>query len=167
MRKMWIVCILVGLVFFALGYLAGNYIPFRDEGVAPAPAGETTNDTVTDGMVNEAGGDSTQTGGMVEDIPDGKGLLEVTVTGSDGTPMVGIEVDVNYSPGEPPSWGVAEADSSGVAVFELDPGDYVVYFNSNRFPSGYAMPDVREVTIQEGEVTRVDIVLQGVVPLEE
>ena len=74
--------------------------------------------------------------------------------------MVGIEIDVAVKPGPPESWGIKEANVNGVADFELDPGDYYVYFNTNRFPSGYKIQPEQKVSIQKGQTKNIKIILE-------
>jgi hypothetical protein len=158
MNKTLVAVVISSIFFFILGYAVGNFFPIGGDNAttgAPPDTDQST-DTTSDAGTGSETGNTDQTG----TIPEGKGLLEVTVTGSGGEPMVGIEVDVNYAPGEPESWGVAEADTNGITRYELEPGDYSVYFNSNRFPPGYIDPGVREVTVEEGELTSISIILQ-------
>ena len=136
MTKTSVVVIVLSLV---AGYLLGNFMPLR----------------------NFSSSSQESEKGRVVNIPSGKGVLEVTVSNSDDQPMVGIEIDVAVQPGPPESWGVKEANVNGMASFELDPGTYHVFFNTNRFPSGYEIPSSsQKVDIKEGQTKNVAIVLE-------
>jgi hypothetical protein len=87
-------------------------------------------------------------------------VLTVTVLNEDEEPMVGIEIDIAEQAGPPPSWGVKEADTSGKAIYNLEPGTYFVFFNTNRFPSGYVVPKEQEITIVKGEPKEITIILE-------
>lgn len=137
---------IIVIVFLVIGYLLGNFVPLRnfssrDQG---NPATYNKEDEST----------------KITSVPSGKGALEVTVKNSSNQPMVGIEIDVAVRPGPPESWGVKEANINGTANFELDPGNYYVYFNMNRFPSGYKIQPEQKVNIQEGQIKNVTIVLE-------
>lgn len=142
-KSTYILYVAIAVVSLLLGYLLGNYVPFR---AASTPnTGNQTSNQNTDNVTTN--------------IPSGKGLLEITVTDSSGKPMVGIETDVALQPGPPEAWGTKEADTNGKTSFELAPGSYYVYFNMNRFPSGYVVPSEQKVTVLEGQTNKVTIVL--------
>lgn len=124
------------------GYLLGNVLPLR---IFSAQNTSPSSQTVGSGSTT---------------IPDDQGRLEVIVKNSNNEPMVGIEVDVGVQAGPPPSWGVKEADVNGKASFDLAPGSYFVYFNMNRFPSGYAVPVEQKVEIKQGQTKSLTIVLE-------
>lgn len=130
---------IIVIVFLVIGYLLGNFVPLRNfssSNQADTDAGKTSN------------------------ILSGKGALEITVTNSSNQPMVGIEIDVATQPGPPEGWGVKEADVNGKATYNLDPGTYYIYFNTNRFPSGYVVQPEQKVEIKEGQTKKITIVLQ-------
>lgn len=137
---------IIVIVFLVVGYLLGNFVPLRN-----FSSGDQNN-PATDNQKN----DNTKT----TSVPSGKGVLEVTVKNSSNQPMVGIEIDVGFRPGPPESWGVKEANTNGTANFELDPGNYYVYFNTNRFPSGYKIQPEQKVNIQEGQIKNLTIILE-------
>ena len=140
MNKNLAITIGVAVVCLLLGYALGNFLPLRNF--------STT--------INE---DGTQNIGNTS-VPSEKGILKVVVKDNTNVPMVGIEVDVGLFAGPPEPWGVKEADITGTVSYELDPGTYYVFFNSNRFPQGYTYPDPQKVTLQKGETNEVSIVLQ-------
>lgn len=135
----------VAVVALLAGYLLGNFAPLQKFSTTGNPA-----------SVDDRKDENSQPAS----IPNGKGLLEVAVTNPSGAPMVGIEVDVAVQPGPPESWGTKEADVNGKAAFELAPGTYYVYFNMNRFPSGYKVPSELKVEVQAGQTKKVAIVLE-------
>lgn len=130
---------IIVIVFFVLGYALGNFVPLQKFST-------NTQDTANTGEVAR--------------ISDGKGLLAVTVRDSSNQPVIGIEIDVAVQPGPPESWGAKEADTNGTANFELNPGTYYVFFNANRFPSGYVFPSSEKVNIEEGQIENITIVLE-------
>ncbi|MDD4382253.1 MAG: carboxypeptidase-like regulatory domain-containing protein [Candidatus Dojkabacteria bacterium] len=87
-------------------------------------------------------------------------VLTVTVLDEDEEPMVGIEIDVSEQNGPPEAWGIKEADTSGKAIYNLEPGTYYIFFNTNRFPLGYVIPREQEITIVKGEPKEITIVLE-------
>ena len=137
--------VVVSVVSLLIGYLLGNAVPLLNFSTDEGPAANQDNEAVEP-----------------TSIPDGKGLLMVTVVNASGAPMVGIEIDVNFQPGQPEGWGVKEADANGTATFELDPGTYSVYFNANRFPVGYQTPPTQRVEVREGEIKTVTITLEKI-----
>lgn len=139
-KTKYIIFVVIAIIFLSVGYLLGNFVPFQEI---------SKSGNQTDGQNNS----------ITTNIPNGKGLLEVTVTGPGGEPMVGIETDVAVNPGPPETWGIKEADTNGKTSFELAPGAYYVYFNTNRFPSGYVTPPEQKVNVLEGQTKKVTIVL--------
>ncbi|MFA5778198.1 MAG: carboxypeptidase-like regulatory domain-containing protein [Candidatus Paceibacterota bacterium] len=139
---------IIVIVFLVVGYLLGNFVPLQN--FSSSNQGNPT--------VGNQENDSTK----ITSIPSGKGILEVTVKNSSNQPMVGIEIDVGVRPGPPESWGVKEANVNGTANFELAPGDYYVYFNMNRFPSGYKIQPGQKVSVQEGQIKNLTIVLEKI-----
>ena len=87
-------------------------------------------------------------------------VLTVTVLNENEEPMVGIEIDVAEQAGPPEDWGVKDADTSGKAIYNLEPGTYYVFFNTNRFPLGYVVQREQEITIVKGEPKEITIVLE-------
>lgn len=128
---------IVVVLALLVGYFLGNFFPLQ-------------NFSTDKGAVSD----------KTTSVSNGKGVLEVLVSNSDGEPMVGIEIDVAVQSGPPESWGVKEADTSGKADFELAPGDYYVYFNTGRFPLGYATPVPQQIRVEEGQTQTVTIVLE-------
>ena len=75
-------------------------------------------------------------------------------------PLVNVEVDIAEMPGPPLSGGVAHTNENGIAVFQIKPGDYFIFFNSGNFPEDFIEPEPREVTIKEGELNEFTIILE-------
>ena len=134
------------VVVLVAGYLLGNFMPLQNF----SSSNQTT--PATDNQKNE--------NAKTTSVPNGKGVLEVIVKNSNNEPIVGIEIDVAIRPGPPESWGIKEANVNGIANFELNPGNYYVYFNTNRFPSGYKVQPEQKVNVQEGQIKSVTIVLE-------
>lgn len=137
---------IIVIIFLVIGYLLGNFVPLSNF------SSSDQGNPATDDQKNESA--------KTNSIPNGKGMLEVTVKNSSSQPMVGIEIDVAVRPGPPESWGIKEANADGTAEFELSPGNYYVYFNANRFPSGYKIQPEQKVSIQEGQIKKITIVLE-------
>ena len=85
--------------------------------------------------------------------------LTVNVVNDKNEPMVGIEVDVAIQPGPPEDWGVKEANTNGIVKYNLEPGDYYVFFNMSRFPQRYIVPSEKKVTIREGASEEITFIL--------
>lgn len=123
--------ILITVIGFIGGYILGSYYPFQ-------------------GLLPEKSDIATPTSEQ----------LTITVINQDNQPMVGIEIDVAQQPGLPESWGVKEADTSGKAIYNLEPGTYFVFFNTNRFPQGYVVPREQEINIEKGKPQEIIITLE-------
>jgi hypothetical protein len=98
-------------------------------------------------------------------IKEGEGIegtaqVEVTLQAENNDPLANVEVDIAEIPGPPLSGGVAHTDENGIAVFQIKPGDYFIFFNSSNFPGDFVEPEPREVTIKEGELNEFTIVLE-------
>ncbi len=85
---------------------------------------------------------------------EGNAGLKVTLLMNNNlrNPVNKVEVDVAKKPGQPPKGGVAATDESGVAVFKIKPGIYYIYFNDVTFPKNLAVPEARQVTVDENSV---------------
>jgi hypothetical protein len=88
-------------------------------------------------------------------------LLEVAIVTEEGNPLPNVEVDVAKKIGPPPLGGIVLSDSRGIAVFNLKPGDYFIFFNSNNFPEGFKYPDSRSISVREGMSNKQTIVLSA------
>ncbi len=135
MKKISIIAFFI-VLGLAAGYWLGNIFPLQNQN--PGQTSQSSNSP----------------------IPSGMGRLEVTVTGENNAPMVGIEIDVAHNPGPPENWGVKEADMNGKATYDLAPGTYYVYFNTNRFPVGYVVAHEQQVQVSAGSVTKLAITLK-------
>lgn len=89
----------------------------------------------------------------------GPARLEVAVTMDNGTPVPNLEVDVAEKPGSPKRGGVAITDQNGIAVLDIQPGDYFIFFNENNFPQNLAHANPQPVRVTEGGVNKKMIVL--------
>jgi len=139
MKKIPIIVVIVALISVILGYVIGNLLPFKSFPESD-DSGQITQDS---------------------NIPDGKGRLVVEVMNTDNEPVIGIEIDVAFQPGPPEDWGVKETNTEGIAIYNLDPGDYFAYFNMERFPSEYVVQPEKKVTVINGEETIVTFVLES------
>ncbi len=85
---------------------------------------------------------------------EGNAELKVTLLMNNKlkNPVNKVEVDVAKKPGQPPKGGIATTDESGVAVFKIKPGIYYIYFNDVTFPKNIAVPEARQVTVDEKSV---------------
>lgn len=90
----------------------------------------------------------------------GNARLEVTLLLENGEPLVDIEVDVAEKPGPPPVGGIAATNSEGLAIFNINPGVYHIYFNDRTFPKNLQKPEVQQVEVVAGEVNETTIVLE-------
>jgi hypothetical protein len=136
--------IVIAVVSLVVGYLVGNFLPFRNSSTSSSQTGTPSSNSST-----------------TNSIPSGKGILEVTVTDPNSKPMVGVEIDVGTKPGgQPEGWGAKDADTNGKASFEVTPGTYYVYFNQTRFPAGYVSSTMEKVVVVEGQTEKLIIVLQ-------
>ncbi len=92
---------------------------------------------------------------------EGNSELKVTLLMDNNVknPLSNIEVDVAKKPGPPPKGGVAYTNESGAATFKVKPGDYYIYFNSNAFPKNLKVPELMQVSVQEGAVTEKTVLI--------
>ncbi len=91
----------------------------------------------------------------------GEVLLEVAVVTEQGNPLPNIEVDVAEKIGPPPLGGTVLTNSQGIASFNLKPGNYFIFFNSNNFPTGFKFPESRPISVEEGISNKQTIVLSA------
>lgn len=96
----------------------------------------------------------------VENGISGKETLEVKLEMNDGAPVVDVEVDVAEKPGPPPQEGITTTNEKGIATFNLKPGSYFVFFNSNNFPKNLQIPEAEKVIVEEGKLNQKTIILQ-------
>jgi hypothetical protein len=85
--------------------------------------------------------------GAIGENIGGSAELKVTVVQKNGTPVVGVEVDVAKETGPPPEGGFKNTNDEGIADFEIEPGDYVIYFNMNNFPQELIVPEPVPINI--------------------
>ena len=93
-----------------------------------------------------------------------KGMVELEITIKlSGTeePVPNLEVDLAAEPGPPPVGGIAYTNEQGVALFNVKPGNYFIYFNSNSFPDDLEIPGSEEITVIEGVVNEKIVFLDS------
>jgi len=139
MKKFSILTIVFIVLAIILGYILGNVLPFN-------------------GFLNAANNNAQNT--QVTGIPENKGRLVVKVRNNNEEPIVGIEIDVATQPGLPAQWGIKEANIQGLATYDIDPGQYYVFFNLNRFPSEYIVQSERRVIIIAGQQQNITFTLE-------
>jgi len=123
------------IVFLVIGYFLGNFIPLRlikssEESIEPS-----------------------------EESIQGQTILEVKVMTEDKNLLAGIEVDIARKPGPPPIGGVASTDENGLAVFNIKPGKYFIFFNTNNFPKNLKCPNPQPIKVKEGIINTQIVVL--------
>lgn len=96
----------------------------------------------------------------------GKGItgtakLEVTILAENNKPVANLEVDVAEKPGPPKIGGTAETNENGVATFNIQPGNFFIYFNSGNFPQSSKEPSPQQIQVGEGSVSKTTIVLKA------
>jgi len=94
----------------------------------------------------------------------GDEVLEITVVREDGTPMVGLEIDL-WAEGKaegPPTAAIGETNEEGVATFHLRPGTYLQGFNLSSWPEDLELPvGQREIVVQAGKTNAVSVTLKS------
>ncbi|HLD30778.1 MAG TPA: hypothetical protein VJB41_01075, partial [Patescibacteria group bacterium] len=55
--------------------------------------------------------------------------------------------------------GVAITDQNGLAVFNVKPGKYFVFFNDNNFPKNVKSPELQPVEVKSGEINKIEILM--------
>ncbi|MDD5711084.1 MAG: hypothetical protein PHV43_03240 [Candidatus Colwellbacteria bacterium] len=89
----------------------------------------------------------------------GNTQLGVTLKMDNGSPLGNVEVDLAETPGQPPIGGVALSDENGLAVFNVQPGNYFIFFNDENFPQNIETPTPTPIEIREGEANQIEIIL--------
>lgn len=72
-------------------------------------------------------------------------------------PVNRVEVDLGEKPGPPAKGGAAVTDDSGIATFNVKPGNYVIYFNEGTFPQNLQIPELISVQVLEGQINEKTI----------
>jgi hypothetical protein len=119
--KIFLKIILI-LVVFVLGYVAGNFIPWSGFSFVGDESGIF-----------------------------GSAKLEVSLLLDNNQPVDRVEMDLAEKPGPPKKGGVAVTDENGIAVFNVQPGSYFIYFNSGNFPKNLQEPEPQPIQVIEGE----------------
>lgn len=132
-----IVLVCTAVITLVLGYLLGSYYPITGFKFL--------------GLSNNA------------DVNiEGNALLNVFVVTDQGAKVPDLEVDIGIiGPGNGPQLGTsAITNENGTATFELEPGDYLIFFNMNNFPSSLEwFNTLTSVTVTEGETNEKTITL--------
>jgi hypothetical protein len=138
MKKIIIFSII--LISLIVGYLLGNFFPifiFNSD---------TTNPPFSLSIDKEQG-------------IQGEARLEVFLVMDNGRLLDNVEVDLAEQPGSPPIGGVALSDDNGIAVFNVKPGNYFIFFNANNFPKNIEYPEPRAIEVLEGKTNQETITL--------
>lgn len=128
---MKIVKILAVIVVFILGYALGNFLPFS-------------------GFNNNSGT------GII-----GSAKLEVAILNENNSPVPDLEVDLAEKPGAPKRGGAVTTNQNGIATFNVQPGNYFIYFNSGNFPQNLKEGEPRSVQVVEGSVNKATVILKS------
>jgi len=93
----------------------------------------------------------------------GDAELRVTLLTEGQTPVAGVEVDLGKAPGRPPEGGTVDTDEKGMAVFSVKPDNYIIYFNTYKFPTDLEQPMGGQVpiTVEAGKVNQKTIILKS------
>ena len=94
---------------------------------------------------------------------EGEETLQVQVFDSSNTPMPNLEVDLWTSENinGPPSAGISTTDNSGIVIFKLPEGEYMIGFNSLNFPAEFVYPEKTLVNVEKGENSKtINLVLK-------
>ncbi|MDD2696964.1 MAG: hypothetical protein PHE52_02295 [Candidatus Pacebacteria bacterium] len=93
----------------------------------------------------------------------GDAELRVTILTENQTPVAGVEVDVGEGPGKPPEGGSIDTNEQGMAIFSIKPGNYVIYFNTYKFPANLEQPTGGQVPIavEAGQINQKTIILKS------
>jgi hypothetical protein len=90
----------------------------------------------------------------------GNAQLKVTVLRPDNSPATNLEVDISTEAGRVLNGGHEKTDSNGIATFNVQPGNYYIFFNAINFPKGLFYTDVPPVTLQSGKTASQTIILR-------
>jgi len=129
------------VVCLMAGYLLGNFFPINvfNSGKNGQPFNP---------FVNEEKG------------IEGEARLEVLLLTDNGRPLDNVEVDLAEEPGPPPVGGVSLSNKEGIAIFDVKPGNYFIFFNASNFPKNIEYPEPRAVEVLEDQVNQETITLQ-------
>ncbi len=127
------------LIFVGLltGYIAGNFFPFSRFNFIPGKS------------------------------IAGNAKLEVKLVNETGTPLSKIEVDIGEKSGPPPEGGHVLTDENGIATFNIQPGNYFIFFNTLNFPKNFVNPTSEsehqtiQVQVEENKLNEKKIILKA------
>jgi hypothetical protein len=129
MKKIFIIIIAI-----LLGYVLGNAFPFNFSNLSSESDSE-------------------------KGIQGNTQLIITAKRADTGDPVSNLEIDFATQPGPPPVGGMALTDENGVAEFNVQPGDYFIYFNQNTFPENLKMPSPEKITVVEGITNKKELFL--------
>lgn len=92
----------------------------------------------------------------------GQAKLEVKLLTVNGLPLSDVEIDLGKQPGPPAKGGVALTNEKGIATFNIQPGDYVIFFNSNSFPQNMMIPELVRVAVNDGVLNEKTLIIKNV-----
>ena len=136
MKKLFL--ILVAVIFLLLGYVLGNFLPLSFFGQEKSSLPQADEQGI-----------------------QGNAQLEVILKTDTGMPLANIEVDVAEQPGPPPVGGLALTDENGVAIFNIKPGNYFIFFNDTNFPKDFENPPPQPVEVKADESDQTTIILNA------
>lgn len=129
--------IFIAVLFFALGYFAGNLYPLP----FPIP-------------ILISGPSS-----LIGEVE-----LKVRVITDKEMPVPDLEVDIDFKlPPSPNRLIAVTTDNNGIATFYLKPGIYFPFFNLNNFPPHLKHPtqaELPQLKVQEGKINEATIILK-------
>jgi hypothetical protein len=134
---------IVGVVIvFVVGYAVGNFLPFNGFGTGK----QSTTSTSSNLPSVSSAQNQTQ--------------LKIKAVTKTGSPVSQLEIDVAEKPGPPPQNGAEITNENGVAIFNIEPGNYFVYFNSGNFPKNLKEPKPERIQIVSGNANEKTITLE-------
>ncbi|OGY57090.1 MAG: hypothetical protein A2Y84_00310 [Candidatus Colwellbacteria bacterium RBG_13_48_8] len=134
-------CGLVGVLALILGYILGSIFPLN------IFSSSQTQHPFNLALVGDKG-------------IQGDSQLQVTLKMDNGSPLGNVEVDLAETPGQPPVGGVALSDEDGLAIFNVQPGNYFIFFNDENFPQNIETPAPTPIGVKENEINQIEIILK-------
>lgn len=132
--------ILIAVIFLLAGYVLGSFFPVNLGG-----SGEERREFSLPQLIKRG--------------IEGDAQVEIILLMDTGTPLANVEVDLAEEPGPPPIGGVSLTDENGIAVFNVKPGNYFVFFNDINFPQNLKTPEAQPIEVKEGIVNQKTITL--------
>ncbi len=138
MKKL--ILILVAIICLVIGYALGIFFPLTLSSPDQTEHSFNLSTTKYEGI-------------------QGDSLLKVNLKMDNGQPLQNVEVDLAETPGQPPIGGVALSDENGQAVFNVQPGNYFIFFNDVNFPKNVENPGSTPVEVKKDGINEVEILL--------